>query len=306
MDELFKLPLQRANVNGTSIAYLVSAAGKPPLLLLHGHPQTHVLWHKVWPTLTQHFTCVAMDLRGYGDSAKPQGDADHANYSKRTMAQDAADLMTHLGHTQFKVLAHDRGARVTHRLLLDHPDRVLRATLLDIAPTLDMYRATTEAFARAYYHWFFLIQPAPLPETLLGHDPAYYCRNLMAGRFNAISSQGESKHFGPFDARAMAEYERCSQTAGWVHAVCEDYRASAFIDLDHDTASRAAGQKIQMPLQVLWGTLGPVHKCFEPLVLWQAQSALTVQGKALPCGHYIAEEAPEALIAEALPFLIAD
>ena len=299
---LFNLPLQHfANKNRISIAYRASPAGKPPLLLLHGHPQTHVLWHKVWGELTQHFSCVAMDLRGYGDSSKPAGDADHANYSKRAMALDAVQLMQALGHTQFCILAHDRGARVAHRLMLDHPHAVLKATLLDIAPTLDMYRATNETFARAYYHWFFLIQPSPLPEKLLGHDPAFYCRNIMAGRFNAVGETG----FGPFDARAMAEYERAAATAGWVHDVCEDYRASASIDLTHDEASRAAGDTIKQPLQILWGELGAVERCFEPLKLWQAQAALPVQGGALACGHYIAEEAPDAMLVQALPFLLA-
>jgi haloacetate dehalogenase len=311
---LFDLPLHTANVNGIRVAFRRSAVGKPPLLLLHGHPQTHVLWHKVWDSLCEHFSCVAMDLRGYGDSGKPAADATatpaptptppnaipHALYSKRVMAQDAVGLMAQLGYPQFKILAHDRGARVAHRLLLDHPNTVQAASLLDIAPTLDMYRNTDEAFARAYYHWFFLIQPAPLPETLLGHDPAYYCRNVMAGRFNAVGERG----FGPFDPRAMAEYERVAGTLGWVHSVCEDYRASASIDLQHDQASRDTGQTISQPLQILWGEQGVVHRCFEPLKLWQAQAALPVVGKALPCGHYIAEEAPQALLDAAVPFLL--
>lgn len=307
MYSLFELPQLQATVdakNNIHIAYRISKGGKPPLLMIHGHPQTHVLWHKVWDSLTEHFTCVAMDLRGYGDSSKPAGDADHGNYSKRTMAQDAVQLMASLGFAQFKVLAHDRGARVAHRLLLDHPKTVLAATLLDIAPTLDMYRATNEAFARAYYHWFFLIQPHPLPETLLGHDPVYYCRNVMAGRFNAVGELGDIATFGPFDPRAMAEYERAATTQGWVHGVCEDYRASATIDLEHDQASRDAGDKIAMPLQVFWGELGVVNRCFKPLELWQAQATQPVQGAALPCGHYVAEEAPQALLAQALPFLL--
>ncbi len=310
MHTLFNLPLQFAQVNGITLAYRSSATSgaktvtKPALLLLHGHPQTHALWHKVWDHLCEHFTCVAMDLRGYGDSSKPAGESDHRNYSKRTMAQDAFDLMSQLGHAHFKVLAHDRGARVAHRLLLDHAQAVQAACLLDIAPTLDMYRSTNEAFARAYYHWFFLIQAAPMPETLLGHDPAYYCRNVMAGRFNAVGQPSDRMSFGPFDPRAMGEYERASRTAGWVHGVCEDYRASASIDLDHDQISRDANERIAMPLQVLWGEHGVVHRCFEPLSLWQAQSSMIVQGKSLPCGHYIAEEAPQALLDAALPFLL--
>ena len=300
MVSLFDWPIQFAPVNGVRIAYRMGAHGKPALLLLHGHPQTHVLWHTMWDELNQHFSCVAIDLRGYGDSSKPKGEPEHTNYSKRCMALDALQLMASLGYSQFKVLAHDRGARLAHRLMLDHPSVVQAATLLDIAPTLDMYRATNEAFARAYYHWFFLIQPQPLPETLLGHDPVYYCRNVMAGRFGAVGERG----FGPFDARAMAEYERCAASEGWVHAVCEDYRASAGIDLAHDQASRDAGEKIAMPLQVLWGDQGVVHRCFKPLELWQAQAALPVQGGTLPCGHYLAEEAPAALLAQCLPFLL--
>ncbi len=305
MRTLFQLPLHLASVNGIRIAYRSSALGKPPLLLLHGHPQTHVLWHKVWDALAEHFTCVAMDLRGYGDTSKPVGDADHGNYSKCTMAQDSVALMASLGYTQFKVLAHDRGARVAHRLALDHPQTLLALSVLDIAPTYDMYRNTDEAFARAYYHWFFLIQPAPLPETLLGHDPAYYCRNVMAGRFNAVGERGDSASFGPFDPLAMAEYERAAASEGWVHGVCEDYRASATVDLVHDQISRDAGTKLTMPLQVLWGEQGVVHRCFKPLALWQAQATLPVVGRPLACGHYIAEEAPQELLAQALPFLLA-
>lgn len=304
MHTLFQLPLHRTQLNGVEIAYRTSANNKPPLLLLHGHPQTHVLWHKVWDTLSEHFCCVAMDLRGYGQSGKPvaavSANKDHSLYSKRVMAQDAADLMSALGFEWFKVLAHDRGARVAHRLALDHAPRVQALTVLDIAPTLDMYRQTDEAFARAYYHWFFLIQPAPLPETLLGHDPVYYCRNVMAGRFNAIGDTG----FGPFDPRAMADYEAAAATKGWVHGVCEDYRASATIDLEHDQASRDAGQQLGMPVQVLWGELGVVHRCFKPAELWQAQAKLPIHSAALPCGHYIAEEAPQALLGHALPFLL--
>lgn len=304
MDTLFQLPLQTARLGDVHIAYRCSLTGKPPLLLLHGHPQTHVLWHKVWDALCEHFSCVAMDLRGYGDSIKPKGDEDHANYSKRAMAQDAVALMQQLGYTQFKVLAHDRGARVAHRLALDQPQAVQALSVLDIAPTLDMYRSTNEVFARAYYHWFFLIQPAPLPETLLGHDPVYYCRNVMAGRFNAVGEQGDHSSIGPFDPRAMAEYERAASTPGWVHGVCEDYRASATLDLEHDQSSRDAGQKLAMPLQVLWGEQGVVHRCFKPLELWQAQAHRPVTGHTLPCGHYIAEEVPQALLAATLPFLL--
>ncbi|MBO4120471.1 alpha/beta hydrolase [Cupriavidus gilardii] len=265
----------------------------PPLLLLHGHPQTHAIWHKVAPTLAQRFTVVACDLRGYGDSSKPAGTADHGNYSKRTMARDALRVMQSLGFERFRVLAHDRGARVAHRLGMDHPAAVERMVLLDIAPTLAMYEQTTEAFARAYWHWFFLIQPAPLPERLIEADPSRYIRDLMGGRSAGLS---------PFDPRALREYERCAALPGAAHGVCEDYRAAAGIDLEHDRADREAGKRLTMPLLVLWGEQGVVHRCFQPLQEWQRVAA-DVDGGPLPCGHYIAEEAPDALLARALPFL---
>ncbi|QQE07947.1 alpha/beta hydrolase [Cupriavidus sp. ISTL7] len=265
----------------------------PPLLLLHGHPQTHAIWHKVAPALAQRFTVVACDLRGYGDSSKPAGTADHGNYSKRTMARDALRVMQSLGFERFRVLAHDRGARVAHRLGMDHPDAVERMVLLDIAPTLAMYEQTTEAFARAYWHWFFLIQPAPLPERLIEADPSRYIRDLMGGRSAGLS---------PFDPRALREYERCAALPGAAHGVCEDYRAAAGIDLEHDRADREAGKRLTMPLLVLWGEQGVVHRCFQPLQEWQ-RVASAVDGGPLPCGHYIAEEAPDVLLARALPFL---
>jgi haloacetate dehalogenase len=285
-----------ATDEGVSIHTLTGgrpAHSAPPLLLLHGHPQTHALWHKVVPELGKHFSLVLADLRGYGDSSKPVGDADHANYSKRVMARDMLRVMQSLGHPRFAVLAHDRGARVAHRLAADHGDAVSRLVLLDIAPTLAMYEQTTDAFARAYWHWFFLIQPAPMPERLLEADPAAYLRDVMGRR---------SAGLAPFDPRALAEYTRALQLPGTAHGLCEDYRAAAGIDLDHDRADRAAGKTLGMPLMVLWGAQGVVHQCFKPLQEWQ-RVASDVRGDTLPCGHYIAEEAPEALLAKALPFL---
>ena len=267
----------------------------PPLLLLHGHPQTHVIWHKVAPALCQDFTVVACDLRGYGDSSKPQGEPDHANYSKRTMAADVLKVMQSLGFGQFRVMAHDRGARVAHRLAADHPQAVQRMVLLDIAPTLAMYAKTTQAFARAYWHWFFLIQPAPLPERLIEADPAAYVRDVMGSR---------SAGLAPFDPRALREYERCLALPGAAHGLCEDYRAAASIDLEHDRLDLERGHRLTMPLLVLWGQQGVVHRCFEPLLEWQ-QVAADMAGEALPCGHYLPEEAPEQLLARALPFLVA-
>ena len=276
----------------TTINAIVGGSG-PPLLLLHGHPQTHAIWHKVAPRLAERFTLVACDLRGYGDSSKPAGAPGHANYSKRAMALDALAVMRSLGFAEFKVLAHDRGARVAHRLALDHPQAVERMALLDIAPTLAMYEQTSEAFARAYWHWFFLIQPAPLPERLIEADPGAYVRDVMGKR---------SAGLAPFDPRALAEYQRCLALPGAAHGICEDYRAAAGIDLEHDRADRDAGRKLQVPLLALWGEQGVVGRCFDPLGEW-ARVADDVQGGALPCGHYIAEEAPDALLERALPFL---
>lgn len=283
----------RAEVaDGVHIAAVMGGSG-PPLLLLHGHPQTHAIWHRVAPVLAQHRTVVAADLRGYGDSAKPEGTADHENYSRRVMARDQRTLMRTLGFEQFDVLAHDRGARVAHRLAMDHPEAVRRLVLLDIAPTLAMYEQTGEAFARAYWHWFFLIQPAPLPERFIEADPAAYVRDMMGGRDAGLA---------PFDPRALAEYERCLALPGAAHGLCEDYRASAGIDLEHDRADREAGRLLGQPLLVLWGERGVVHRCFRPLDEWR-RVARHVNGEPLACGHYIAEEAPEALLARAVPFL---
>jgi len=278
--------------DGVEIEAVVGGTGAP-VLLLHGHPQTHAIWQRVAPMLAEHHTVVAADLRGYGDSSKPAGAADHANYSKRVMAQDQLSLMRALGFAQFDVLAHDRGARVACRLAMDQPQAVRRAVFLDIAPTLAMYEQTTDAFARAYWHWFFLIQPAPLPERLIKADPAAYIRDVMGRRSAGLS---------PFDPRALDEYQRCIALPGAAHGLCEDYRASAGIDLEHDRADRDAGRMLEQPLLALWGEQGVVHRCFRPLDEWR-RVARDVTGGALPCGHYIAEEAPEALLGRVLPFL---
>ncbi len=266
-------------------------AGAPPLLLLHGFPQTHAMWHRVAQRLADAFFLVLPDLRGYGDSQKLPGTPDHAQASKRAMAADLHGLMATLGHPSYFVCGHDRGARVTHRLALDQPQAVRRAVLLDIAPTLDMYAATGFEFARAYYHWFHLIQPAPVPEKMIAGDPIFYLHRKIGGWGGA--------GLGVFEPRALAEYERCFVTKGTVHALCEDYRASAGIDLEHDRESRAAGRKIACDLLVLCGERGVVHRLFDPLALWQAQCAGRVEYRAVPSGHYIPEELPE-LTADAL------
>jgi haloacetate dehalogenase len=277
--------------DGVSLHTRIGGVG-PPLLLLHGHPQSLTMWHRVAPSLAQHFTVVLMDLRGYGDSSRPEPDAAHLNHSKREMALDAIAAMAHHGFECFDVLAHDRGARVAHRLAADHPGAVRRLMLLDIAPTLAMYKQTSEAFARAYWHWFFLIQPPPLPEALIESDPTSYVRSVMGSRHAGLA---------PFDPAALAEYERCASLPGTAASVCEDYRASAGIDLEHDCADVAALRLLAQPLRVLWGEHGTVARCFDVLALWR-ERALHVSGHSLPCGHYIAEEAPERLIAEALSF----
>ena len=264
----------------------------PPLLLLHGHPQSHAMWHRVAPVLAQHCTVVAADLRGYGDSQRVPASAEHAAYSKRTMALDMLGVMQALGFARFAVLAHDRGARVAHRLALDHPGAVQRLLLLDVAPTLAMYEHTSEDFARAYWHWFFLIQPAPMPERLIEADPVAYVREVMGRRHAGLQA---------FDPVALAAYERCIALPGTATAICEDYRASAGIDLQHDRADRDAGRVLAMPLHVLWGAEGAVGRCFDVPALWSA-AATHCTGRALPCGHYIAEEAPDLLLSEALAF----
>jgi len=273
----------------TSIRLRTGGSG-PPLLLLHGYPQTHVLWHRVAALLRQRFTLVCADLRGYGDSGRPPSDEDHLPYSKRAMASDMATVMGALGHWRFSVAGHDRGGRVAHRLAFDHPDRVERVAVLDIAPTREMYRHTTEAFARAYWHWFFLIQPAPFPERMIGADPrAYWLAKCGSG----------SAGLRPFAAEALSEYLRCFSDPAAIHASCEDYRAAAGIDLRHDDED--GGRRLAQPLLALWGERGAVHRCFEPLVLWR-ERAQDVRGRPLPGGHYLAEELPELVAEEFLAF----
>jgi haloacetate dehalogenase len=263
-----------------------------PLLLLHGHPQTHAMWHKVAPALAEEFCVVMMDLRGYGDSARPDPGQGSASYSKREMALDAMAVMQAQGFTRFGVLAHDRGARVAHRLAADHPQAVDRMMLLDIAPTLAMYERTSLAFAQAYWHWFFLIQPPPLPEALIESDPVRYLRSVMGHRHAGLAA---------FAPQALAEYERCIRIPGTAQSICADYRASAGIDLDHDREDIAAGRLLEMPLHVLWGEHGAVGRCFDVLGLWR-ERARRVTGRSLPCGHYIAEEAPPLLRDQATEF----
>jgi haloacetate dehalogenase len=281
---------ERIAVNGVEINFRRCGDG-PPLLLLHGFPQTHAIWHRVAPRLAQHHSLVMPDLRGYGDSAKPVTTPDHEPYSKRVMALDMVELMQALGHARFCACGHDRGGRVAHRMALDHPDRVARLMVLDISPTRTMYGRTSMEFARLYYHWFFLIQPAPLPERLIGSDPLFYLRTKLGGWGSAGTAF--------FDPRAMAEYERCF-TPEAIHAMCEDYRASASIDLEHDRADE--DRRIECPLHVLWGERGVVQRLFTPIADWQARARGPVTGRTTPSGHYIPEESAALLVDEMLAY----
>jgi haloacetate dehalogenase len=261
---------------------LVMGGSGPPLLLLHGYPQSHVIWHKVAPRLAEQFTVVAPDLRGYGNSARPPSTDDHAPYSKRSMATDQVEVMDHLGFDTFSVGAHDRGARVAHRMALDFPDRLARLALLDILPTLELYRGTDMDFARHYWHWFFLIQPEPLPETLLGNNAAFFTR--------ALAAQASP---GTFTEDTLRAYEQTFSDPEILHATCEDYRASAGIDLLHDEAD--IDRKIQCPLLVLWGSRNPAYAGRDILAVWRNR-AVAVTGEAVDSGHFIPEEAPETVI----------
>ncbi len=258
----------------------------PPVLLLHGYPETHAMWHKVAPALARDHTVVCPDLRGYGDSSKPRGLPDHSNYSKREMALDMVEVMAKLGHERFHVVGHDRGARVAHRLARDHSSKARTLTVLDISPTLKMYESTDMRFAKAYYHWFFLIQEAPLPERMLAAvAPTYILKRLGRGKSGL-------KHFSK---EAMQEYVRAFRDKRTVHATCEDYRAAATIDLVHDRKDLKT--KIRMPVLALWGKQGVIEALFDCLADWR-EVATDVRGRALACGHFIPEERPHELIAE--------
>lgn len=281
------------NVGEGDIHCVVTGEG-PPLLLLHGFPQNHVMWHPIAPVLAERFTVVAADLRGYGDSMKPVGDADHIDYSKRVMAMDMAALMTALGFDKFAVVGHDRGARVGRRLALDHPDRVSRLALLDVVPTRTVFETVNQQVATAYYHWFFLTQPNGLPEKLIGSDPDFFLDHTLG---SWTSDQAA------FDEGAVAEYKRCFADPAAIHGMCEDYRAGATIDLDHDREDEA--DLIKCPLLVLWGAHGFVAKAYDVMTIWQ-QEATDVTGQAIDAGHFLVEEAPDETLEALWPFLTAD
>ncbi|MFZ9678684.1 MAG: alpha/beta fold hydrolase [Quisquiliibacterium sp.] len=281
---------RRIRTSGATIN-LVTAGSGEPVLLLHGYPQSLACWHRIAPELAKNYTVVCPDLRGYGDSSKPKGLPDHSNYSKRAMAQDMVEVMQALGHPRFHLVGHDRGARVGHRLARDHGERVHTFAVLDISPTLKMFESTDMAFANAYYHWFFMLQPAPLPEQML------------AGRvpFNLLGRVGRDKQdLSKFDKAAVAEYVRCFANPRAIHGSCEDYRAAGTIDLEHDRKDR--GRKLKMPMLALWGAQGVIARMFDCLADWR-EVAESVEGRALPCGHFIPEEAAAQALSQIARFL---
>jgi haloacetate dehalogenase len=259
----------------------------PPLLLLHGHPQSHVMWHSIAPDLARDYTVVCPDLRGYGDSSKPPTAPDHSPYSKRAMARDQVEVMRALGFERFAVVGHDRGARVAYRMALDHPERVRALSVLDVIPTGEHFWRTDMAFALGYFHWFFLAQPYDLPERLIAADPeAFYLRR--------------GRHM--FAEEALAEYRRCFTDPRTIHAMCEDYRAAATIDLEMDRADRDAGRRIACPVLALWGRQGGMERWYDLVKVWRGW-ADEVEGRSIDCGHYLAEEAPQETLAALRPFL---
>lgn len=315
--------LKMAEVAGLPVCFRQSAdwavqSGLPVLVLLHGFPQTHVMWHRVAQALRGRYRMVLPDLRGYGGSSHAVGDKEHLHYSKRSMAQEVVGLLDLLGVGEFFLCGHDRGGRVAHRLALDHASRVRKLCVMDIAPTLDMYSgnwgktlAATGpvaepyfAFAQAYDHWFHLTQPPPLPEYMVGGQPRAYLHSKLGG--------WGSKGMDFIEPEALAEYERafCDTTLNSMglrtnlHSMCEDYRASASIDLQHDHASREGGEKIACDTLVLWGERGVVHRMFDPLALWQAQCAGAVRGQVMPTGHFIPEELPDATGAALIDWMV--
>jgi len=270
----------------TSGANIVTVCGGngPPLLLMHGNPFTHLSWHKFAPRLAQEFTVVATDLRGYGDSSKPPSQPDHANYSFRAMALDNVEVMAALGFDRFMVAGHDRGARVTHRMCLDHPEKVIRASIHDIIPQHYLFNNVTQAWATGAYHWFFMIQKAPMPERLMSADPDFFIEKKLAKTDQGLSFFGKE---------ALGEYKRCFRNPETVRGMCEDYRACATIDLAMDIEDFKVGKKVNCPVQLLWGATGQVGRLHKPAEIWKAYASDIRDAQALPCGHYLSEEAPE-------------
>ena len=274
--------------SGATIPVLYKGDG-PPVLLLHGYPETHVTWHKVAPKLAERFSVYVPDLRGYGDSSRPSDGDRHINYSFRAMALDQVETMRHFGHEQFLVGAHDRGARVAHRLCLDFPQSVKKVCLMDIAPTLTMYRQTNQEFATKYMWWFFLVQTAPLPEHFIGLDPQFYLEEILGGL---------NKTPGALTPEAVSEYRRCFCCTSTIHATCEDFRAAADIGLEMDEADDREGHKIEAPVHALWGAKGSIGPLWDVLATWRAKASSVVTGRSLDCGHFLQEERPEETFEE--------
>lgn len=282
---------------GCAIHAVVMGKGEP-LLLLHGHPETYLMWHKVVDDLASRFTVVACDLRGYGDSDKPQGAPDHSNYSKRVMARDCIAVMRELGFDRFSVMGHDRGARVAYRMALDHPEVVDKLVLLDVVSTFDMYDLSSAEFAKALFHWYLLTQDAPFPEDLIVSSRKMYFRNaLHIGRYNSENDTLADV----FPAEVYDEYLRHYDVA-CIHAICEEYRAGESIDRKLDALDLAAGTTIKAPTLLVWGEYGLVEKFFDPLEKW-GRFCDDVQGASVPCGHFVPEEAPKALLERLDSFL---
>lgn len=279
--------LQSINVPGGQLRVRRGGTGTP-LLLLHGNPQTHAMWHAVAPVLARRFDVICADLRGYGGSFKPPASADHAAYTKKAMAADMAELMNQLGHQQFAVASHDRGARVAHRMAIDYPGRITHLAMLDIVPTIEHFERADMTFAMGYYHWFWLAQPHPFPETLINAAPEPW--------FFAHTSR-EPKPGDFFHPDALADYLHAVHQPDMITGMCEDYRAAATIDLEHDRASRDAGQQIECPTLVLWGTKGKIGKWYKPLQVWRPYCRGSLTGHAIESGHYLAEEDPEGVLA---------
>lgn len=281
---------EHASITAEGVTINTVYAGQgPPVLLLHGWPQTHVAWHKIAPQLAREFTVVTTDVRGYGDSSKPGSDAGHTAYSKRAMAKDQVAVMTHLGFRQFAVVGHDRGARVAHRMALDHPERITKLAVLDIAPTLAVYESMNAKVAQKYWHWLFLNLPPNVPETMLQNSANFFIEG-----FFALEAPGT------FTEEAKAEYRRSFFNPDSLRAGCEDFRASASIDLEHDRADR--NRKVGCPVLALWASTGNVKGFFDPLAVWQ-EVATNVQGSELTGSHSMAEANPAGTLAALRGFL---
>jgi haloacetate dehalogenase len=284
--------LEHAPVSAGTLRLRRGGSG-PPLLLLHGNPQTHAMWHKVAPELAKRYSVYCPDLRGYGGSFKPPATPDHAPYAKKEMAKDMAELMAHFGHERFLVAAHDRGARVAHRLALDLPQRVEKLCVMDIIPTLEHFERTDMRFALGYYHWFWFAQPHPFPENVISAAPDAWWR---------AHTSREPKPPDFFDREALADYMSAIHDPRMIQGMCEDYRAAATIDLEHDRASRAAGTKIRSPLLVLWGKKAKIEAWYDALAIWRNYCAAEMRGGPVNSGHYLAEEAPGEVLARLTGF----